>query len=99
MRFKEWFLPTVGRSGGILIMWDTRVFRGSDSLLGNFSASVFLHPIGGGEEWWLTGVYGPCNSRDRKDFWIEVASVYGLCGDKWCVGGDLNVARVELLEV
>lgn len=45
------------------------------------------------ESWWLTGVYGPCRYRERNEFWEELASLYGLCGDKWCVGGDFNVIR------
>ena len=93
-RFKEWVvLPYVGRSGGFLIMWDVRVVRGTESLLGNFSVSVLFQLIGGRDEWWLSGVYGPCKPRNRKDFWEELAGLYGLCGDKWCVGGDFNVVR------
>ncbi|KAM2378505.1 hypothetical protein ACFX1X_044959 [Malus domestica] len=44
-------------------------------------------------EWWLSGVYGPCKNRERREFWEELAGLYGMCGSRWCVGGDFNVVR------
>ena len=42
-RFKEWIvLPAIGTAGGILIMWDVRWVDIKDSLLGEFSASIFV---------------------------------------------------------
>ena len=36
-RFKEWLLlPSIGRSGGILLMWDTRKIKVIDNLIGVF---------------------------------------------------------------
>ena len=93
-RFREWaFLPSEGRSGGILVMWDSRTVRGVEVLLGAYSVSVKLSAVSGGNEWWFSGIYGPCRSRERKEFWEELAGLYGLCAECWCVGGDFNVDR------
>lgn len=55
-RFKEWsFLPSVGRSGGILIVWDVRVFRGIETVLGIYSVSVLLELVNNDKCWWFTG--------------------------------------------
>ena len=36
-RFKEWVvLPTVRRSGGILVMWDVRTLKIKEALVGDF---------------------------------------------------------------
>lgn len=94
VRFKEWVvLPSIGKSGGIIVIWDVRVVRGSESVLGNFSVSMLMHNVGSKDQWWLSGVYGPNKSRERKDFWEEMAGLYGLCGQNWCIGGDFNTVR------
>ena len=42
-RFKEWLLlPSVGRAGGILVIWDVRSVRVIDSLIGEFSVSILV---------------------------------------------------------
>ena len=74
-------------------MWDVRVFRGIEFLLGSFSVSVLFCPVGDAVEWWFSGVYGPCRARDRKELWEELAGLFGLCGDRGCLGGNFNVVR------
>ena len=93
-RFKEWaFLPSIGRSGGILMIWDVRSVRGVEVLQGGYSLSVLLNSLDGGSSWWCTGVYGPCDYKERKYFWEELGVLSGFCGDKWLIGGDFNVVR------
>lgn len=36
-------------------------------------------------ERWLTGIYGPNNSGRRKECWIELIGLYGLCSPNWCL--------------
>lgn len=63
----------------------------SDSEIGEFSASIKIRG-NSGVDWWLSGIYGPCWPRERSRFW-ELAGLYGLCGVKWCIGGDFNIVR------
>ena len=73
IRFKEWaVLPSVGRSGGILMIWDVRIFRGMEVILGAYTVSVLMQSIGDGNLWWCSGVYGPCKANERKGFWEEL---------------------------
>ncbi|CAL9004761.1 unnamed protein product [Prunus brigantina] len=92
-RFKEWvYAPSRGRSGGIVVMWNSQTISISDFEIGEFSVSIRIVD-GSGGDWWLSGIYGPCHSRDRRIFWEELAGLFGLCGNKWCIGWDFNVVR------
>ena len=58
-RFKEWLLlPLIGRSGCILIMWDTRRVKITENLIGDFSISIRIR-MDNLEECWFSGIYGP----------------------------------------
>ncbi|POO01038.1 AP endonuclease 1, binding site, partial [Trema orientale] len=88
--FKDWItLPSIGRAGVILIVWDVRRVKVINTLLGDFSVSILVE--GDGEtNWWFTGVYGPYSYNSRDNFWDELAGLWSLCGDRWYLGGDFN---------
>ncbi|XP_073021415.1 uncharacterized protein [Primulina eburnea] len=92
-RFVEWVtLPAVGRSGGILVMWDPMVISVKDNMIGEFSVSIQIQKDAH-YDWWFTAVYGPCQPRLRTNFWDELAGLSVICEDRWCLGGDFNVVR------
>ncbi|KAL5545374.1 hypothetical protein UlMin_005061, partial [Ulmus minor] len=73
-RNRSWVaLSSIGSSGGIVIIWDVRGVRVKDSLVGRFTVSIEVEE--GDRNWWFTGVYGPNDYRERKEFWEEL---YGL---------------------
>ena len=42
-RFKDWVvLPSIGRSGGIVVLWDVRTVKIKEALVGEFSVSVLV---------------------------------------------------------
>ncbi|XP_028093340.1 uncharacterized protein LOC114293463 [Camellia sinensis] len=93
-RFRRWaVLPSTGRSGGILIMWDDRVVSKCEVVAGVFSLSINFRNRDN-KVWWLTGVYGPIKPGSRQEWWDELAGLFGLCSPNWCVGGDFNVVRL-----
>ncbi|KAJ9701108.1 hypothetical protein PVL29_006452 [Vitis rotundifolia] len=93
VRNKEWAaLPACGASGGILIIWDSKKMSSEEVIIGSFSVSVKFLMEGCGPLW-LSAVYGPNNPLIRKDFWVELADLFGLTFPLWCVGGDFNVIR------
>ena len=92
-RFKEWvFLLAIGRSGGILVMWDVRTLKIKEALLGDFSVSVLVEDEIRGD-WWFSGVYGPTKRQKRKEFWDKLSGLQEICEERWCVGGDFNVVK------
>ena len=93
LRFKEWILITsVGRSGSILMMWDTRRVKVTDNLIGEFSVSICLKMDNLGE-WWFSRIYGPPSASSRREFGDKIVGLCEICGKKWCLGGDCNVVR------
>ena len=55
-RFKEWVvLPAIGRSGGIVVIWDVRSLKIKESLLGDFSVSVLVDDEIRGDWWFRVG--------------------------------------------
>lgn len=92
-KFRQWvFSPSWGSSGGIVVFWNTQKVSMVNSAVGVFSVSIQIEESAG-NCWWLSSIYGPCKHRDRRSFWEELADLYGLCGDNWCLGGDFNVVR------
>ena len=55
------FAPSMGASGGILIVWPSRVFSGTPKEVNPFSVTVELTSRFTSQVWSLTCVYGPCN--------------------------------------
>ena len=57
---------------------DVRCLEIVECVLENFSMSVKIKE---GEEkfWRFTGVYSAFRYKERKEFWEELASLYGLC--------------------
>ena len=65
----QWlFLPSVGRSGGIIIMWDPQVLEIEDSCIGSFSVCCKFKSMHDSFVWGLIGVYGPNDDRARGLF-------------------------------
>ncbi|RVW16209.1 Transposon TX1 uncharacterized 149 kDa protein [Vitis vinifera] len=93
VRNKDWVaLPASGASGGILIIWDSKILSREEVVIGSFSVSVKFSLDGCGPLW-ISAVYGPNSPSLRKDFWVELFDIYGLTYPLWCVGGDFNVIR------
>ncbi|XP_026450819.1 uncharacterized protein LOC113350934 [Papaver somniferum] len=82
---------SVGSKGGMLILWDRDLVEVSDSLVAEYTLSVLCTNKLDNFQWFLTSVYGPNNSVDRTEFWIELDTVYRYWTNlPWCIGGDFN---------
>ncbi|KAG5631925.1 hypothetical protein H5410_003642 [Solanum commersonii] len=86
-------LEASGTRGGILIMWDGRVWSGEVSSLGAYSITCKLTGINQDLIWFLTGIYAPNSREKREEVWWEVGSARGLFDGPWVVCGDFNTAR------
>jgi hypothetical protein len=56
----EFLLPSIGASGGLLIVWNGSLFTRVLSFQNDFSLSVTFTSKITNETWILTNVYGPC---------------------------------------
>lgn len=68
-----------GSSGGILIMWDSRVWVGSSVEEGKFSITYRFEAVQDAFCWFLTGVYAPHTRTEKLECWEEIAAVRELC--------------------
>ena len=58
--FIDWaVLDAMQTSGGVLLIWDKRVFEKLDVIVGLFFVSVLLRGVVGDFVWACIGVYGP----------------------------------------
>jgi len=59
-------------TGGVLIMWDRRVFEKLEVLVGLFSVSIQWKGVEDGFIWACSGVYGPNDNNMRSYMWDEL---------------------------
>ena len=72
--FIDWaVLDAVQSSGGVLLIWDKRVFEQLDIVVGQFSVSVLLRGVVDDFVWACTGVYGPNEDGQRAALWEELS--------------------------
>ena len=71
----DWsYLGSYRASGGVLVMWDTRVVNKIEEVIGRFSVSYKFTNVSDQFVWAFSGVYSPNLHRDRRFLWEE------LCG-------------------
>ncbi len=76
--FVDWeFLPAVGSTGGVLIMWDNHVVEKLNSVIHKFFVSCVWKGVSDGFVWVGTGLYGPTNDLVRRELWEELSAVHG----------------------
>ena len=79
--------------GGVILAWDTRVYKKIDCLVGCFSVFVLLKGVEDGFAWICTGVYGLNADGLRDALGTELDSVRGRWSAAWCLFGDFNIIR------
>ena len=93
-RFVEWVASNAkGASGGILILWDSRVLQLIEVEESSYSLSGKFQNIEDDFTWIFSGVYGPTSNENRELLCEELGAIRGLWGEPWCIGGDFNVIR------
>ncbi|XP_023904183.1 uncharacterized protein LOC112015948 [Quercus suber] len=91
----DWsYLGSCGASGGVLLMWDTRVVNKVEEVVGQFSVSCTFTSVLNQFVWAFTSIYVPNSVRDRRFLWEELFGLNSWWNVPWCVGGDFNVVRL-----
>ncbi|WMV43213.1 hypothetical protein MTR67_036598 [Solanum verrucosum] len=86
-------LEASGTRGGILILWDEKVWTGEVSSLGAYSLTCKFTGKNRDFTWCLTGIYAPNNRVEREEVCWELGSARGLFDGPWVVCGDFNTVR------
>jgi exonuclease III len=87
------FLPFIGASGGMIILWNGSLFNGTIKFQNEFSLSVRFTSNLSLDSWILTNIYGPCHA-ERKAIFLDWFSNISMADDiDWIVMGDFNFIR------
>jgi exonuclease III len=87
------FVPSMGASGGLIIIWNGALFDGTLEFQNDFSISVKFTSNISSESWYLTNIYGP-SQADRKDDFLQWFSNISMPDDTdWLIMGDFNFIR------
>lgn len=54
------FLPSIGASGGSLIVWKSSIFHGSLIFQNEYASSILLNSTHNNANWVITNIYAPC---------------------------------------
>jgi hypothetical protein len=87
------YSPSVGASGGILVVWNSSIFSGLLQEIQRYGIVLNMVSAHNGESWNLVSVYGPCQGALRDQF---VQWLYNLDiphNSNWLLLGDFNFIR------
>jgi mannosylglycoprotein endo-beta-mannosidase len=87
------FLPSIGNSGGSIIIWDSSKFSGQLEFQNEFAQSLELTCKLSGESWILTNVYAPFHSEGKAAFISWLKNIHMADDIKWLLVGDFNLMR------
>jgi exonuclease III len=93
------FLPSVGASGGLLVVWKSNLFTRSLIFNSPFAMSVQFTSNHNDEDWVLTNVYGPCHLDGKKEFTTWLKNIEMLDDINWIILGDFNLIRRQKIEI
>lgn len=85
--------PLVGRSGGILVCWDSNKIRVISHFLHRFCVDLIVENKLDNVQWQLTVVYGPVLRHYKQEFWDELNFIRNGNLDVWFLCGDFNAIR------
>lgn len=75
-KLEEWcYLPPVGASSGIVIIWDSHKFNKLDHIIGSYSLSISFSDLESGIACLLSWVYNTNIALNRQNLWEELLHV------------------------
>nr|XP_009596491.1 uncharacterized protein LOC104092571 [Nicotiana tomentosiformis]XP_016432332.1 PREDICTED: uncharacterized protein LOC107758988 [Nicotiana tabacum] len=86
-------LEASGTKGGILMLWDSKVWKGEVVTTGAHSLTCKFESHSQDFNWHMTRVYAPNCIRERREVWWEIGGTRSLFTGPWVVAGDFNTVR------
>ncbi|XP_071709031.1 uncharacterized protein [Rutidosis leptorrhynchoides] len=83
----------VGRSGGLLLIWDSNVFVVDEAVVDEFFIAVKGKITSYDTEIVVVNVYGPHSDNKKKRFWDSLDSLLRLNNVAWVLCGEFNDVR------
>ncbi|OVA10606.1 Endonuclease/exonuclease/phosphatase [Macleaya cordata] len=89
------YIPSQGRSGGLILIWDDITLNVEDELIGEHSISIKFSNRFDNFNWVFTNGYSPNEVTGRLNFWKELDKVKAWWQGAWCIAADFNAIRDE----
>ncbi|GJS15404.1 RNA-directed DNA polymerase, eukaryota, reverse transcriptase zinc-binding domain protein [Tanacetum coccineum] len=87
--------PSVGNSGGILCIWDPRLFRKLNSTISDYFVIIQGEWAPNGKKLIIISVYAPQELREKKMLWDYLILVLKSWNDDVIIMGDFNEVRTQ----
>lgn len=87
------FIPSIGVSGGLLVVWIGAFFQGITIEKLNFGLTISFTSHHNADTWKVMTVYGPCTEPERSNFidWFKSHTIAET--DNWIFLGNFNLYR------
>jgi hypothetical protein len=82
----------VGASGGILVVWNSSVFKGTSIEVKCFAIVIVFESM---HSWTLVSIYGPCQGELRDEFIQWLFNLIIPDDELWLFMGDFNFIRSQ----
>ena len=86
-------LPSVGSSGGVIIIWKSSLFHGNLIFQNSYAISVEFFSKHNDAHWILTNIYAPCTYTGKREFLYWFSNIQMPDSINWLVVGDFNLCR------
>ncbi|GKE00518.1 RNA-directed DNA polymerase, eukaryota [Tanacetum coccineum] len=87
--------PSVGNSGGILCIWDPRLFRKLNSTISDYFVIIQGEWVPNGKKLIIISVYAPQELREKKMLWDYLILVLKSWNGDVIIMGDFNKVRTQ----
>ncbi|GKA18637.1 RNA-directed DNA polymerase, eukaryota [Tanacetum coccineum] len=95
LSFDHVYSPSVGNSGGILCVWDPRMFRKDNSTVSDYFIMVRGEWIPNSKKIMIIAVYAPQDLSERKLLWEYLTLVINNWRGEVIIMGDFNEVRKQ----
>lgn len=86
-------LPSVGLSGGAIIIWKYSLFHGNLIFQNSYAISVEFFSKHNDAHWILTNIYAPCTYSGKREFLDWFSNIQMPDSINWLLVGDFNLCR------
>jgi hypothetical protein len=87
------FYPSIGASGGLLVMWDNSVVKVWSSISVDHVLMVHGRFLKSNEEFHLFNVYAPWDNGEKQLWNSLIVRLQQMVGRNICICGDFNAVR------
>lgn len=87
------YLPSMGASGGIIIIWKSSMFHCQLMFQNDYALTVEFSSLHNAASWLLTNVYAPCTHEGKRAFLDWFKNIQMPDHIDWLILGDFNLCR------